>query len=265
MSNETEIDVEMMIPSYWIESSGGGVVLIERQPDGYYVEREGDIIHIHGTRHQSITSLNFTHFKPFSELSPATQNIIRKKISDTSGLWADVGGKIGRIRDIGSVCRDLMVEIEAYRTEQKRRAELDKVEQEQRLAKAQAQAGEEYIPCRVWPYLPPKYLVGDIEIKWARGIHKNVDGYNFVLKAAYEKAAAELAEKQAMLAEKKKKEQEKIDAALRMARETGKPVLLTIWQTDRCMNNHGDDCSCDNAYEYVMPDGSRKVEYHCCF
>ena len=67
-------------------------------------------------------------------------------------------------------------------------------------------------------------------------------------------------------AEKTKKEAEtkaKYEKALAEAQSTGKPVILNRWTTVACMNDNDDECSCDNATEWLYPDGKKKVTYHC--
>ncbi|MFA6679184.1 MAG: hypothetical protein WCR96_01685 [Candidatus Methanomethylophilaceae archaeon] len=55
-------------------------------------------------------------------------------------------------------------------------------------------------------------------------------------------------------------------AAFKEAKETGKPIVLRKWITDRCMNgNEKNECSFDSAIESAMPDGSKKTKYVCCF
>jgi len=49
------------------------------------------------------------------------------------------------------------------------------------------------------------------------------------------------------------------------ARESGQRQVLRTWMTDRCRNGNSDQCSFDNATEYVLPDGSHKTEYRCCY
>ena len=53
--------------------------------------------------------------------------------------------------------------------------------------------------------------------------------------------------------------------ALAEARATGQAVVLNQWTTGRCMNHHGDECSFDNAVEWLRPDGTTKVNYTCCY
>jgi len=42
--------------------------------------------------------------------------------------------------------------------------------------------------------------------------------------------------------------------------ETGKPVLLHKWTSDCCDRN--EECGLDIHYEYAMPDGSTKHDWH---
>jgi hypothetical protein len=73
---------------------------------------------------------------------------------------------------------------------------------------------------------------------------------------AAEQAAADEAEDQAAA---------KRAEALAEARATGQAVVLNQWTTGRCMNHHGDECSFDNAVEWLRPDGTTKVTYTCCY
>jgi hypothetical protein len=49
------------------------------------------------------------------------------------------------------------------------------------------------------------------------------------------------------------------------AARTSKPVVLARWTTDRCMNGHSDECSFDNATKSLMPDGTTRTTYSCCY
>lgn len=61
--------------------------------------------------------------------------------------------------------------------------------------------------------------------------------------------------------EKEKAEEEKYKMALSEAQRTGKPVVLRTWNAP--CNDPREDCDIDDVYEYVFPDGSKKVErYH---
>lgn len=57
-------------------------------------------------------------------------------------------------------------------------------------------------------------------------------------------------------AEAEKTRQAKFDEA----RETGKPVLLRQWSEECC--DPDEECSLDSHYEYAMPDGSTKHDWH---
>jgi hypothetical protein len=52
--------------------------------------------------------------------------------------------------------------------------------------------------------------------------------------------------------------------ALSEAQATGQAVVLRRWTTERCMH-HDDECSFDNAVEWLRPDGTTKVTYTCCY
>jgi len=64
--------------------------------------------------------------------------------------------------------------------------------------------------------------------------------------------------------EAEQKAKAKEDAVAEAAR-TGKRVALRRWVTDRCHNGNDHDCSFDNATEWVLPDGTTKITYTCCF
>lgn len=68
----------------------------------------------------------------------------------------------------------------------------------------------------------------------------------------YTRPAREAAEAQKAAADQKRK------AKFERARETGRPVLLAQW-TEPC-NDPREECSLDIVQQYVMPDGSVKVE-----
>lgn len=48
------------------------------------------------------------------------------------------------------------------------------------------------------------------------------------------------------------------------AKTTGKPQVISTWMTSDCMNG-SHDCSFDTAHKLVMPDGTIKTEYTCCY
>lgn len=50
-----------------------------------------------------------------------------------------------------------------------------------------------------------------------------------------------------------------------LARTTGEPQVLRTYVTDRCCNGNANECSFDQATEYVLPDGSRQTKFTCCF
>jgi hypothetical protein len=79
-----------------------------------------------------------------------------------------------------------------------------------------------------------------------------------------EQAAADEAE-QAAADEAEDQAAAKRAEALAEARATGQPVVLSQWTTGRCMDHHGDECNCDNAVEWLRPDGTTKVTYTCCY
>lgn len=53
-------------------------------------------------------------------------------------------------------------------------------------------------------------------------------------------------------------------AQLLEARSTGQPVVIAKWVTDRCMSRQC-DCSFDKATRFLMPDGTEKTTYICCY
>jgi len=78
----------------------------------------------------------------------------------------------------------------------------------------------------------------------------------------FDAAAAEKRDREAAAAAVRNRE---FAAKSEEARTTGKPVLLERWTTDRCMNGHSDECSFDTASRCVMPDGTTKISYTCCY
>jgi hypothetical protein len=52
-------------------------------------------------------------------------------------------------------------------------------------------------------------------------------------------------------------EEQRYQAALKIAQETGHPAILRQW-TEECNDPH-EDCDMDNLIEYVHPDGSKKI------
>lgn len=68
----------------------------------------------------------------------------------------------------------------------------------------------------------------------------------------------------ARIAEHRSEQGQEVEVTSR-AKATGERQVLRTWMTDRCCNGNSDQCSFDNATEYVLPDGSHKTEYRCCY
>jgi Asp/Glu/hydantoin racemase len=79
-----------------------------------------------------------------------------------------------------------------------------------------------------------------------------------------EQASADEAEERARQEAEDQAAAKRADA-LAEARATGKAVALRQWTTGRCMNHHDDECSFDDAVEWLRPDGTTKVTYSCCY
>jgi hypothetical protein len=60
-------------------------------------------------------------------------------------------------------------------------------------------------------------------------------------------------------------EQEHYENKLAEAKATGKRVKLRGWVTDRCMKGDDENCSFDNATEWVTPEGELVTTYSCCY
>lgn len=113
-------------------------------------------------------------------------------------------------------------------------------------------------------YGPAKdLLVGLGLAEWVDGWGYHVDykavealGKEFTHQQAAEYARAIIEAKIAKIAEKEAAERAKFDEA----RKTGKQVLLRKWSSDCCDRN--EECSLDIHYEYAMPDGSVKHDWH---
>jgi hypothetical protein len=58
----------------------------------------------------------------------------------------------------------------------------------------------------------------------------------------------------------KKKHDDFIAEKKEKAKTTGEPQLVCSWSED--CDDPNEDCSCDNCYEYAMPDGTFKTERH---
>ncbi|MDD5486726.1 MAG: hypothetical protein PHW65_04150 [Dehalococcoidales bacterium] len=155
------------------------------------------------------------------------------------------------------------------REEAERRAEETKRQEEIRAIKA----GETKIKVE---YHDGEYLMGwevygrEADLLEELGLAEYVNGWGYhvvdeTVKALGEEftyqQAAEYARPalEAKEAKKQQKEQE-IQAKFDEARETGKPVLLDKWMSD--CHDPKEECSLDVNYEYAMPDGSTKHEWH---
>jgi hypothetical protein len=60
-----------------------------------------------------------------------------------------------------------------------------------------------------------------------------------------------------------KKDAEKFNEALTIAKKTGKKQALDVWVTDHC-HNGSVECSFDQATSWVGPDGKISTTYSCC-
>lgn len=84
-------------------------------------------------------------------------------------------------------------------------------------------------------------------------------------RAAADAISGWYAERQAELrAEQTDELQKKFPQQFAEAQQTGKPVAIETWVTDRCMNRNSDECSFDNATTYILPSGTTKTTYRCC-
>ncbi|MDD3655118.1 MAG: hypothetical protein PHO01_13245, partial [Desulfotomaculaceae bacterium] len=81
-------------------------------------------------------------------------------------------------------------------------------------------------------------------------------GKEFTYQQAVEYARPIQEAKDAKKAKKAAERQAKFDEA----RKTGKPVLLHRWMSD--CHDLNEECSLDSNYEYAMPDGTVKHEWH---
>lgn len=62
-----------------------------------------------------------------------------------------------------------------------------------------------------------------------------------------------------------REEREHYESKLAEAKATGKRVKLRGWVTDRCMKGDHENCSFDNATEWITPEGSKQITYSCCY
>lgn len=107
-------------------------------------------------------------------------------------------------------------------------------------------------------------LLVDLGIaKWVDGwgyqvTHKAVEalGKEFTYQQAAEYARPAIEAKIAKVAEREATERARFDEA----RKTGKPVLLRQWPSD--CHDPSEECSLDINFEYAMPDGSVKHDWH---
>jgi len=65
--------------------------------------------------------------------------------------------------------------------------------------------------------------------------------------------------------EKIQAEKQRIETLTNKAKNTGEKQLLNKWVTTKCMNHNYSECSFDVAGEYAYADGSKKIEYTCCY
>ena len=48
------------------------------------------------------------------------------------------------------------------------------------------------------------------------------------------------------------------------AKRTGQKQILKTYMTNKCTRNK-QDCNFDAVTEYIMPDGTKKIIYTCCY
>jgi hypothetical protein len=85
------------------------------------------------------------------------------------------------------------------------------------------------------------------------------------LQAAIQKHDQKKAADQQVKASAESARKAEFAAKLAEAQRTNKPVTLATWVTDHCMNHHDDECSFDSAVKSVLPDGTTKTTYTCCY
>lgn len=111
----------------------------------------------------------------------------------------------------------------------------------------------------------------DIEVVgWASAIRPGAMGafkeecVCYILPEKLEEIKDRKREKEEKEEQLKAKTKAKEEDVARKARETGVKQPLGTWVTNECMRRNY-DCSFDRACEYIMPDGSREIEYVCCY
>lgn len=186
---------------------------------------------------------------------------------------AVISGKLVADRDIIEALRS---ERDAWKVEEAKREEARKAEWQAKrdAAVAACPAGKVPAVCVNWFDGIATYRTLDGSAEWQEwdrpadaetGIWY-ADGET-VAKAKEEtaKKKEEAARREAEKAEAKKRAEEHRSECFRQAAESGERVAIRHWTTTRCMNGNDDECSCDNATEWALPDGTAKTTYTCCF
>lgn len=116
---------------------------------------------------------------------------------------------------------------------------------------------------------PTHVMSGGREIRSLDWSKTWVKRFSWIERAELERAVAQYdaakSAEQTARAELKRLADERVAEKVAEARATGKPVMIEMWTTTRCMNGHSNECSFDKACRYAMPDGTIKVRYTCCY
>ncbi len=188
---------------------------------------------------------------------------------------------------IGVMVRDKVTEKQATMIKKAKPeivAELQRREKEQaeREAKRQAEReserqailnGEKPVQIAFWngEYLSDWAVIGEsVDLMKELGLASYVSGWGCclnhgVIEALGKEFTYQQAVEYARPAQEARAAEKARKAAARKtkfdeARKTGKPVLLNQWMSE--CHDPNEECSCDSNYEYAMPDGTVKYEWH---
>lgn len=244
--------------------------------DGYSVSITGEIVIITAASGKS-ARMNASHFKPIPSGHRAEAHLIKSGKTPADYLLADPCGDGGQIVRAGNGVREAIAEcvaeIKAAKAARDAKHAAEQAVRDAAHAEKVAACGlAEPVKftckyCDGTPYAYETFKGHPLNLTWQDV--REIDGQYYAERAAIEaanragqerRAAAEAAK----LTAETERSREFADK-LAEARRTGDRVVLSRWTTDRCMNGNGSECSFDSATKFVLPDGTTKTIYGCCY
>jgi len=234
------------ITNYVIETGGKkeyvsecDIRRVKDSPTGYGIVLEGDVAKVFRPKGKIVITITKEVYDKIIEEGRAfIDTRIKEEMAKPISSWAwTLGGDTHMVRIFpeGDICIEFRPDVAEIQDILRNWIEADKVLRE---------VSEVHPDQNI---LPNIYNVGPI--------YRITNDTLMQIINEYKKAREEAREA------KEKAEEEKYKKALSEAQRTGKPVVLRYWNAP--CNDPREACDVDDVYEYVLPDGSKKVErYH---